>query len=170
MRSLLSRVGLRGALAAGAALLVLAVIGIAKLTVGDRQPIRIGTIAEPTSTIDPTAGDDGDVPVTPSAYPDEGTVLATATAFATAWLRHGVTAANWHLGVAKLATGSLTKTLDGVDPGGVPATRVTGHPTVVMRGELYAQVSIAVDTGTLLLGLVKQGNRWLVDTVDWGRT
>jgi hypothetical protein len=37
------------------------------------------------------------------------------------------------------------------------------------RTDAFAQVSIAVDTGTVTLELLKQSGKWLVDGVDWDR-
>jgi hypothetical protein len=169
MRQVLARIGLRGILAAGAALIIIAVVGVAKIAGGSRQPGHFSAGPEISLNTDPTAGDDGAISATPTANPDERVVRDAATAFTAAWLRRDLSAAAWHMGIAKLATASLAASLDGVDPSSVPATRVTGTPVVLMRGELYAQVTITVDTGTLRLGLSKQGNQWLVDSVDWGR-
>jgi len=40
---------------------------------------------------------------------------------------------------------------------------------LVLRADRYSQVAVPVDTGTVLLGLLKRGDRWLVDGVDWDR-
>jgi hypothetical protein len=168
MRATLARLGVRGGLAIGLVVVVVVVVGVAKLIGGRDTPIQL---SQPTSTVsvDPTAGDDAEVVPTATTYSDDLAVRATAKSFATAWLRRDLTPAAWHEGIAKLTTSSLSQSLDGVDPRGVPATRLVGDPNVVFRTDLYAQVSIPVDTGTLTLNLLKQHDRWLVDAVDWGR-
>jgi hypothetical protein len=169
MRATLGRLGVRGGVAVGLALLVVAIVGVAKLAGGRNSPVQ--QVTEPTSaaSVDATAGDDAEVPVTPTTYPDDAVVRATAKSFATAWLRRDLSPTAWHDAVARLATASLSVSLDGVDPQGVPATRMVSDPSVVFRNDLYAQVTIPVDTGTLTLNLLKQHGQWLVDAVDWGR-
>jgi hypothetical protein len=164
---LLGRVGLRGGIAIGLILLVAAVVAIGKLA-GNRTDGRpYVPVVEPTSTVDPNSGDDAEVAATPTAYPDDAVVRSAATTFAEAWLRRSLSEQAWHAGLARLSTKALSDSLDGVDPAGVPATRRTGEPTVVLRSELFAQVAIRTDAGTLTLTLLKQGSDWLVDAIDW---
>jgi hypothetical protein len=167
MRRLLRSVGLRGGLAFGITLLVLAVVLVAKLGRQDSDVAPYIPVIQPTSTVDPTSGDDAEVVATPTAYPDDAQVKTAASRFAAAWLRRSLSAQAWHSGLAKLSTKSLAASLEGVDPSGVPATRKTGDPTVTLRTELFAQIAVPMDTGTLRLTLLKQGDEWLVDGVDW---
>jgi hypothetical protein len=44
-----------------------------------------------------------------------------------------------------------------------------GDPTIVVRTDGFAKVSLLVDTGTLLLDLTKRGTGWLIESVDWER-
>jgi cell division septation protein DedD len=169
MRAMLGRLGVRGGVAAGLALVIVAVIVIAKLVGGQAAPIQRSVDPTAAVSVDSTSGDDAEVVTTPSSYPDDPVVRATAKSFAAAWLRRSLSPAAWHDGVASLATASLSQSLDGVDPQGVPATRMVGDPTLVFRTDRYAQVTIPVDTGTLTLNLLKLDDRWLVDAVDWGR-
>jgi hypothetical protein len=171
MRRLLGRLGVRGGVAVGLAAAVLLTVAIAQLAGGgsDRGPYFPDSGTQPFSTADPTAGDDSEVGPTQSAYPDDPNVRAVATAFAAAWLRRELAAATWHAGIAALATKSLAQSLEGVDPSRVPATRTTGEARLSLRTDLVAEATIPVDTGTLVLTLRKEGNRWLVDGVDWER-
>jgi hypothetical protein len=66
-------------------------------------------------------------------------------------------------------TPTLARELSGVDPAGVPASRVTGKPSLIPLGATVADVLIPVDSGTLRLRLVVLEDRWLVDGVDWKR-
>jgi hypothetical protein len=164
---LLGRVGLRGAIAIGLIFLVAAVVAIGKLSGNRTDSNPYVPVLEPTSTVDPTSGDDAEVVATPTAYPDDAVVRSAATTFTQAWLRSSLSEQAWHAGLAKLSTKALSDSLDGVDPKGVPATRRTGEPTIVLRSELFAQATIPTDAGTLKLTLLKQGSDWLVDAIDW---
>jgi hypothetical protein len=171
MRGLLGRIGARVGVAVVLIVLVGAVLGIAKLTgAGSSRPTtaRIDN-NHPSSTVDPTAGDDAEVAPTPTATADDTAVTGAASSFLAAWLRRDRSPAAWHAALVPLSTMSLAQSLDGVDPVGVPATRTTGPPTIVRRADAFAQVSIAVDTGTVVLDLIKQNGKWLVDGVDWDR-
>lgn len=168
MRSLMGRVGVRVAVAAGLLLLILGVVSVARLAGGADRSIDPAA-PQATVSLDPSAGDDGEVLPTPSAYADDVAVLTAARIFTTAWLRRDASPSSWHTGVASLSTDTLSASLEGVDPLSVPATRTTAEPTIVRRTDAFAQVSIAVDTGTLVLTLVRPESRWLVDGVDWDR-
>jgi hypothetical protein len=169
MRSLLGRLGARGGAAIGLVLLILLVLGIAQLVGGGARPPLLAPEGQPSVTVDPTEGDDGEVAPTPSAYADDAEVRAAALAFATAWIQRELTPQAWHVGVAAHATDLLAETLTDVDPAGVPATRLTGLPTIGLRTDLFAQVGVPADSGRLVLTLLKQDNEWLVDGVDWER-
>jgi len=164
---LLGRVGLRGGIAIGLILLVAAVVAIGKLAGSRSTSDPFVPVVEPTSTVDPTSGDDAEAAATPTAYPDDAVVRRAATTFTEAWLRRSLSEQAWHAGLAKLSTKALSESLVGVDPKGVPATRRTGEPTIVLRSDLFAQAAIPTDAGTLKLTLLKQGSDWVVDAIDW---
>jgi hypothetical protein len=170
VRSLLGRLGARGGAAVGLIIVVLAVVAIARLVDDGPATPPFNPGAQPSITVDPTEGDDGEVAPTPTAYADDAELGAAALTFMSAWLRRELDPPSWHQGIAELATGGLATSLEGVDPVGVPALRMTGSPTIVLRTELFAQVGVPVDTGTVQLTMVKQGGEWLVDGVDWIRT
>ena len=71
MRSLLSRLGVRGGVAIGLALLVLGVVAIAQLAGGGSRAPVIPPQAQPSITVDPTEGDDAEVAPTPTAFTDD---------------------------------------------------------------------------------------------------
>src|SRR5262245_29883142 len=170
MRSLLGRIGARVGVAVVLVLLIAGVVAIAKFAGGSASRPPAPRIAGPTTTVDTTAGDDAEVAPSPTAYADDAAVNGAASSFVAAWLRRDRTPAAWHAALVPLSTTSLADSLKGVDPVGVPATRTTGPPTVVRRTEGFAQVSIAVATGTVVLDLLMQSGKWLVDGVDWDRT
>jgi hypothetical protein len=170
MRSLLGRIGARVGVAVVLVILIAGVLAIAKLAGSGRSQPIVPRVEGPTSSIDPTAGDDAEVVPSLTQFADDAAVKSAASAFIAAWLKRDLSSAAWHSALVPLSTAELAQSLDGVDPIGVPATRTTGAPTVVRRTDAFAQVSIAVDTGTVVLDLLKQGGTWLVDGVDWDRT
>jgi hypothetical protein len=169
VRGLLSRLGIRGGAVVGLLLVVAVTVAVARLVGGADAGANYSPGQPPTITVDPTEGDDGEVLATPSAYPDDAAVRAAAGRFTAAWLRRELTAERWHAGLDGLVTTALAEKLVGVDPRSVPASRTLGPPALVLRTDLFAQVTIAVDSGTLRLSLVKPDDRWLVDAVDWER-
>lgn len=162
-----------------AALLAVVVVGVlssARLVArpGDDSSVVVGAPDRPITTVDPTTGDDGLVspkpPAEPVTRPGTAKPLAVARAFASAWLRHrDVTAQEWHEGLLPHATERLTEQLEGADPAGVPADRITGDLELIPRGGKYVEVAVPVDSGRLILRLIAPEGRWLVDGVDWER-
>jgi hypothetical protein len=158
------------------AVLILGVVGAARLVSGasgDDAGLS-GTPVQPIATVDPTVGDDGilstEPPPTPRTSPGGAAPEQVAGTFATAWLTHrGVPAKQWYDALRPLSTSGLAQRLDGVDPAGVPADRITGELVVVSRSEEFVEVTVPVDAGTLRLELVAPQGRWLVDAVDWER-
>jgi hypothetical protein len=162
MRGLLGRLGVRAGIAVGLVLLVLGVVAIARLNGKSTANLYPPAATEAVPSVE--------VDATPTAGPEDAAIIKAASTFATAWLQRDLSPAAWHAGVAPLSTATLSQNLEGVDPAGVPATRVVGSPALVLHTDLYAQVSITVDTGVLVLNLAKTGSRWLVDGVDWNRS
>lgn len=169
-RVLRSRLGL----ALGIAVLVLGVVGAARLVAGPGDP-SVGLSnrpAEPITTVDPTTGDDGAISTTttpsPVTSPGEATPAQVAERFVAAWLgRPGLTAEGWHEELRPLSTAALADKLAGADPTSVPAGAVTDEVTVRPRSETFVEALIPLDTGQLRLELVAPDGRWLVDAVDW---
>ncbi|MEO3776257.1 hypothetical protein ABGB16_05235 [Micromonospora sp. B11E3] len=172
-RLLRSRLGVALAIA----VLVLGVIGAARLVSG---PVDPGTglssrPSQPITTVDPEAGDDGVVgstaPPPPRTRAGALTPEQTADRFTAAWLEgRGDSAEEWHAKLRPLSTPELTEKLSGADPAGVPAQRTTGEPSVRPRTEKFVEVLIPLDSGQLRLELVAPDGQWLVDAVDWERT
>lgn len=168
MRSLLRRIGPRTGISVGLILVVAAVLIVGRLASGSetRGPY---SASDPLPSAGISAGDDGRVSPGPSEFPDDAVVRGAALAFTEAWLQRSRNPEQWHAALVPLTTQSLASSLDGVDPVVVPATRIVGDLTVTLRSDLYAQVRVPVDSGTVELGLLKQGDTWLVDSVDWQR-
>ena len=141
-----SRLGIALALA----VVILGVVGAARLfsgVSGDDAGLS-GAPVQPIATVDPTAGNDGilatEPPPTPRTSPGAAVPEDVARTFATAWLNHrGVSAKQWYDALRPLSTSSLAERLNGVDPAGVPADRLTGELTVVARSEEFVEVTRA---------------------------
>ncbi|GIJ78033.1 hypothetical protein SAMN05443287_11322 [Micromonospora phaseoli] len=171
-RLLRSRLGV----ALGIAVLVLGVVGGARLVAGPPDPTAglSNRPSEPITTVHPTTGDDGAISTTttpsPVTRPGEPTPELVAERFVTAWLgRPGQTAEDWHETLRPLSTAALTEKFTGVDQADVPTGAVTDDPTLRPRGESFVEALIPLDTGQLRLELVAPDGRWLVDAVDWSR-
>ncbi|MEV1286022.1 hypothetical protein [Micromonospora sp. NPDC049679] len=166
-----SRVGL----ALGLALIVLAIIGVARTFSGPTEsPSLVKPPTAPVLATDPTVGDDGlqSVPPPPSPTANPGTTPPeiVARSFAAAWVNHrDVSAVQWHDALRPLSTAALTRKLADVDPVVVPAERLVGEPTLLPLTSGVVEVEISVDSGKLRLRLTAPDGRWLVDGVDWER-
>jgi hypothetical protein len=179
MRQVLRLLGNRYGAAVSILVVIAVVIGFGKLAGAGRHnsidttlppPATAGTAPTPSTSPEPDDGlvDGGDTSAAPSTSPGGANAQTVAVAFATAWLNHhNTTATQWHKGIATYATKSLSDRLEGVDPGSVPAERMTGNAAVEDQESSYVDIAIPCDTGTLVLTLVTSAGRWLVDGVDW---
>lgn len=165
-----SRVGVAALLA----VMVFAVVGVARAVSGPAADSAPQSPARPLVTAQSTAGDDG--PAHPASTPTLARDSAGAgpetvgAAFAVDWLAHaGLSPAAWLQRLSPRITVGLARALSGVDLASVPATRITGPATVVPLGATVAEVVIPIDAGRLRLRLVTVEGRWLVDRVDWDR-
>lgn len=173
-RVLTSRYGMAALLA----VVVMVILAGTRIVVGgdEAAPAPAGAPDQPITTVEPGHGDDGVAaspkpPPSPVTKPGADEPLKVARDFTTAWLRNGddVTAEDWHRGLRKHSTKELRERLEGADPAGVPAERITGELTLVPVGPEFAEVSVPVDSGRLILRMVAPDDRWLVDGVDWER-
>lgn len=173
---------LRGALrsrfgvALALALLVLVVIGVARLVAGPSASptLLTGAPREPLISETPIRPDDGLhaplAPVSPTVIPGALRPEAVARSFGAAWVDHrDVSAAQWRDALRPLSTDELTARLAEVDPVAVPANRLTGEPTLTALSSNVVEARIGTDTGILRLRLVATAERWLVDGIDWER-
>jgi len=166
MRQVLRRIGPRTGISLGLILIVASIVIVARLAGGAAQPEprQIGT--DPQPSIASTVGDDAAVAPTPTAYADDAALRSAASTFVSAWLRRTIPAADWLEGLRPLSTPRLIALLTGVDPLDVPVVQAAGQPVVLLRSDFYAQVRVPIDSEAVLLGMVKQGDLWLVDALD----
>jgi hypothetical protein len=175
VRHLLSRLGFRVGAVLAIVLFIAGAVAVGR-TVGHSTvpPTDINAGEPPPTTTGPIAtagaGDDG-VQTPPPTLPvaDAGPVRARVNEFMVAWLSRDLSPEAWHTRIAKLTTTTLAKSLIGVDPLSVPATRVTAPATFPVLTPTFAQSVVAVDSGTVTLTLLKNGTEWLIDGIDWER-
>jgi hypothetical protein len=176
MRQVLRLLGSRYGIALILVVVVLGIVGITRAIAGPYRSTSAypGVDPTPTTSIDPTAGDDSlvspEAPPPPSTSPGSPEPESVATSFVQAWLTHdGVTPDQWRAGFAKYATANLRSKFKETDPAGVPAQRTTGPVVLQSRAATYVEASVPVDSGTVRLRLLGTNGRWLVDGVDWER-
>jgi membrane-associated protease RseP (regulator of RpoE activity) len=155
-------------------LIVLAVVGVARLFSGDsntNQPSLSNNSPAPAFSIDPSDDDsviDSAPPPSPSTIPGRAQPEAVAYAFASAWVDHkNVSPKTWRDQLLPNSTKKLADELDGVDPAGVPAERVLGRPSLVPISETVVTADVTMDSGKLSLRLISPDGHWLVDGIDW---
>lgn len=153
--------------------LVLAVVGLGRAFAGGNAsgPLLGSASPAPAISVDPS-DDDGAVsseaPPAPVTSPGRAQPEAVAYAFASAWVDHkNVSAQAWHDGLVPNATKHLSDQLNGVDPAGVPASRVLGRPALIPINSTLVNAVVNVDSGKLTLRLVSPDGHWLVDGIDW---
>ncbi|GAA2353016.1 hypothetical protein Cme02nite_27020 [Catellatospora methionotrophica] len=174
---MLSRIPLRPrtVVALGLAAVVAMIVALGKL-LGDAPPPVTSPAQPPVaspSAVDPHEGDDGLVQLDPTPSPMKANngpqAISVATKFAQQWIKHDRSAAAWLDSLRPHSTKALVTELDGVDPAGVPADRITGAARMEALADSFVEVVFPIDAGLLRLRLVASGGKWLVDGVDWER-
>ena len=155
-------------------ILVLAIVGLGRIFSDGSDPTNpVVSTGSPAPAISAQPEDDDSVispepPPPPTANPGMAQPEAVAYAFAAAWVDHkNVSAKTWYDGILPNATKNLSDELRGVDPAGVPASRVVGRPTLVPVGNGLVSAVVTTDAGKLTLSLVAPDKHWLVDDIDW---
>ncbi|MEU8000860.1 hypothetical protein AB0B66_06850 [Catellatospora sp. NPDC049111] len=174
---MLSRIPLRPrtVVALGLAGVVAVIVALGKLF-GDAAPPVTSSVQPPVavpSVVDPHEGDDGLIQIDPTPSPMKASngpqALSVATKFAQQWIKHDRKADAWLDSLRPHSTETLVAELDGVDPAGVPANRITGPARMEALADAFVEVVIPIDAGLLRLRLVATQGRWLVDGIDWER-
>jgi len=166
MRQFLRRIGPRTGISFGLVLIVGTIVIVARMAGGAPQQEPHQVQPDPRPSVAATVGDDAAVAPTPSAYADDAALRTTASTFVSAWLRRTIPAADWLDGLRPVSTPRLIGLLTGVDPLEVPVVQAAGQPVVLLRTDFYGQVRVPIDSEAVLLGMVKQGDLWLVDALD----
>jgi hypothetical protein len=122
----------------------------------------------PTPTMLPPVPELTPSPLPLSAAPDEA--IAVAARWSAAWVRprEGTTAQEWLEGLRATTTDEYLGVLSGVDPGNIPATRITGEPRPVRVAARSVQVEVPTDALTLHVLVVETEDGWRVAGYDRG--
>ena len=128
-----------------------------------RRPDVAGT---PTPTMLPPVPELTPSHLPLSAAPDAA--VEVAARWAAAWVRprEGTTAQQWLDGLRRTTTDEYLGVLAGVDPGNIPATRVTGEPRPVRVAPRSVQVEVPTDALKLLVLVVRTEDGWRVAGYD----
>jgi hypothetical protein len=155
------------------ALLVAATIGIGMtngsvgLPVGARPTSSAATpVASPEPVLLPPVPELEPTTLPVSAAP--AAALQVASRWARAWVRppEGTTAAKWLDGLRSTTTDEYLGVLSGVDPGNIPATKVTGAAKAVSVAPRSLRVQVPTDALTLVITLVDTDTGWRVSGYD----
>ena len=94
--------------------------------------------------------------------------LQVASRWARAWVRppEGTTAAKWLDGLRSTTTDEYLGVLSGVDPGNIPATKVTGAAKAVSVAPRSLRVQVPTDALTLVITVVDTDTGWRVSGYD----
>ena len=155
------------------AVLVAATIGIGMtngsvgLPVGARPTSSAATpVAPPEPVFLPPVPELEPTTLPVSAAP--AAALQVASRWARAWVRppDGTTAAKWLDGLRSTTTDEYLGVLSGVDPGNIPATRVTGAAKAVSVAPRSLRVQVPTDALTLVITVVDTDTGWRVSGYD----
>ena len=155
------------------AVLVGATIGIGMtngsvaLPVGARPtPSAAAPVAPPEPVLLPPVPELEPTTLPVSAAP--AAALQVASRWARAWVRppDGTTAAKWLDGLRSTTTDEYLGVLSGVDPGNIPATRVTGAAKAVSVAPRSLRVQVPTDAVTLVITVVDTDTGWRVSGYD----
>jgi hypothetical protein len=155
------------------AVLVAATIGIGMtngsvgLPVGARPTSSVATpVAPPEPVLLPPVPELEPTTLPVSAAP--AAALQVASRWARAWVRppDGTTAAKWLDGLRSTTTDEYLGVLSGVDPGNIPATKVTGAAKAVSVAPRSLRVQVPTDALTLVITVVDTDTGWRVSGYD----
>ena len=155
------------------ALLVAATIGIGMtngsvgLPVGAKPTSSAATpVAPPEPVLLPPVPELEPTTLPVSAAP--AAALQVASRWARAWVRppDGTTAPKWLDGLRSTTTDEYLGVLSGVDPGNIPATKVTGAAKAVSVAPRSLRVQVPTDALTLVITVVDTDTGWRVSGYD----
>jgi hypothetical protein len=155
------------------ALLVAATIGIGMtngsvgLPVGARPtPSAAAPVTPPEPVLLPPVPELEPTTLPVSAAP--AAALQVASRWARAWVRppDGTTAAKWLDGLRSTTTDEYLGVLSAVDPGNIPATKVTGAAKAVSVSPRSLRVQVPTDALTLVITVVDTDTGWRVSGYD----
>ncbi|MER6877948.1 hypothetical protein ABT279_48150, partial [Amycolatopsis sp. NPDC000673] len=106
--------------------------------------------------------------VTPTSAPPSPEAVNVARQWANAWVRHpaGISNADWLNGMRGLTTDEYLPVMSTVDPANIPATKVTGDPTVTQSYSSSVKVVVPTDGPKLSITVVQTSAGWRVSDYD----
>lgn len=106
--------------------------------------------------------------VTPTTAAPNGDAVRVAKEWAAAWVNHpaGITSAQWLEQLKPFTTEEYLPVMSSVDPANVPATKVTGEPTVGTSYTSSVQLTIPTDGPKLSITVVSTNAGWRVADYD----
>lgn len=133
-----------------------------------------GTLSVPPSSEPADIGHDGDhgeieIYTPPPSAPAPQEAAATVASFMTAWLKRSLTSEQWWAGVAPYCEQSYAAQLRTVDPGRVPAGKVTGPLKLTDSRTDTAVYEVPTDNGTLKVTVTTVDGSWKVTDSEWRR-
>jgi hypothetical protein len=131
------------------------------------SPAPLPPVASLPPTPTQSVGRDSDNEQAPAPVGEPGPAVA---GFAAAWVRADLPADKWWAGVAPYCEAGFAQQLRTVDPGNLPASRVTGSPVQVsppVGG--VAVFTVATDGGVLMVTVAAVNGHWLVTNDDFQR-
>jgi len=154
------------ALVVGATIGIGATNGSVSLPVGARPTPSAAAVAPPEPVLLPPVPELEPTTLPVSAAP--AAALQVASRWARAWVRppDGTTAARWLDGLRATTTDEYLGVLAGVDPGNIPATKVTGAAKAVSVSPRSLRVQVPTDTLTLVITVVDTDTGWRVSGYD----
>jgi hypothetical protein len=142
--------------------------GSVALPVGSRPtPSAVpGVAAAPAPALLPPVPELEPTTLPVSAAP--AAAMQVASRWARAWVRppDGTTSARWLDGLRSTTTDEYLGVLAGVDPGNIPATRVTGAAKAVSVAPRSLRVQVPTDALTLVITVVDTDTGWRVSGYD----
>ncbi|MFJ1761645.1 hypothetical protein ACIOD2_15090 [Amycolatopsis sp. NPDC088138] len=105
---------------------------------------------------------------TPTTAAPNGDAVRVAKEWAAAWVDHpqGITSAQWLEKLKPYTTEEYLPVMSSVDPANVPATKVTGEPTVGTSYTSSVQLTIPTDGPKLSITVVSTNAGWRVADYD----
>ena len=164
-RLVLTAIGVVG-LVVAATIGIGATNGSVSLPVGAQPTPSAAAVAPPEPVLLPPVPELEPTTLPVSAAP--AAALQVASRWARAWVRppDGTTAARWLDGLRATTTDEYLGVLAGVDPGNIPATKVTGAAKAVSVSPRSLRVQVPTDTLTLVITVVDTDSGWRVSGYD----
>jgi hypothetical protein len=134
-------------------------------------------LASSSTPTTPTTTASSSSPAAPNTSPPSTTTVANGTTravvvageFMARWVNHpaGMTSKEWVAQLTPFVVPEAVVVLESVEPANIPATQVTGQPTVTAESPSIVEVDVSTDGGVLhLVVLAQPDGTWRVRSYD----